>query len=139
MKHLLESGPKHCIGPPFSAGRILVRPDHRAVDERANVVVDSQRLEDLLPDAPLGPSGEAVIRGLPWTVSFRNVTPRCSGLEPPHHRVDERPVPTLGSRAGLDWQQVLHLRPLGVAELVSVHANSCSRPDLHGNFSTLSN
>ena len=139
MKNLLENGPEHCIGPPFSSGRILVRPDHGAVDERADVVVDAKLFEDLLPDASFGPSGETVVRGLPWTVSLRDVTPGRPGLESPHHRVDERAVPTLGSRAWLDRQKVLHLRPLGIAQLVSVHANSCSRADLQGNFSTLSN
>jgi hypothetical protein len=39
-ENLLESGPEHYIGPPFSAGRIL-RPDYRAVDERADVVIDT--------------------------------------------------------------------------------------------------
>jgi len=33
LKNLLESGPEHCIGPPFSARRILVCANDGTIDD----------------------------------------------------------------------------------------------------------
>ncbi|AKV04333.1 hypothetical protein AKJ09_10996 [Labilithrix luteola] len=38
MKNLLESGPEHWIGPPFSARRILVCANDGPIDNRTNLV-----------------------------------------------------------------------------------------------------
>ena len=87
-KNLLENGPDHCVAPPFLQPHPGA-PDHRAVDERAHVIVDAQSLEDALPYTPPCPQSEAVIRRFPSAVSLRDVTPRCSSLESPHHCVDD--------------------------------------------------
>lgn len=62
--------------PPFSAGRLLVRPDDGAVDHQIPVVaVLRQGLEDALPHPGLAPTAEATVDGLPLAIALRQVSP----------------------------------------------------------------
>jgi len=55
---------------------MLMRPNDRAVDHRIFVIgVGGQMLEDLLPEARLGPAAEPSMGVLPVAESLRQITP----------------------------------------------------------------
>ena len=59
MKTSSRAAQSIASAPPFSAGRILVGPDYRAVDKGGDVVSCSQRFDNPLPHPTLSPAGEA--------------------------------------------------------------------------------
>ena len=123
MKNLLESGPEHFVGPPFSARRILVCTNDRAIDDRADVIdLVLQRPEDRGPVSLPRPVVEAVVDGLPRPEALRQISPRAACLRSVEDGVYEKTIASdgLGSRA-LPGQDRLQLAPLRIRERVPVH------------------
>jgi hypothetical protein len=75
----------------------LVRPDDGGIDQRADVIYFYlQFLEELFPDTASRPPSEPVVRGVfHGPIPLWDVAPRCAGLHPPKHGVDEVPVSEL--------------------------------------------
>lgn len=68
MKNLLENGPEHFVGPPFSAGRVLVRANDGAIDNGADLIyLELDLLKDAGPMTFSCPVREPVVDGLPRT------------------------------------------------------------------------
>lgn len=103
----------------------------RCVDDGSIIRVQLSNLfEDPRPNARLCPVIEAVVDALPGPESLRKVTPRHSGLEPEHDRVNEVPVAQDALRTGpLPWDERLDLRPLLVGQGVSSHRDLGSHRD----------
>ena len=123
MKHLLESGPKRCIGSPFFARRILMSANDRAVDDGAGLIdLERELLEDGFPVTFAGSVGEAVVDRFPRPESLRQITPGHPSLGAEQNGFDEEPVAFQGRRArGLRRKDFLETTPLGVGERVSMH------------------
>jgi hypothetical protein len=125
LKNLLENAPEHCFGPPFSARGVLVRPDDRGIDERAEFVFvgfEPKLFEDGLPAPRLGPAMEAVVDRLPVAVPLREVTPLHAGANADDDSVDEVAVPALGAGSRARRNQGRDAVPLSLREFVSVHS-----------------
>src|ERR1700730_5886883 len=121
----LASGRSHGLAPPFSAGRMLVRPIDRAVEAMPFVVdVGPQDTEHPFPLALLRPAIEPIEHRLPRSELGGQVPPRCSRPPPPKHGLDKVSV-ILTGLAGrvVRLQERLDLRPLLVREL-QAHAHS---------------
>jgi hypothetical protein len=100
-----------------------VCPDDRAINEGTDIVeFYSQLLEQPFPHATLRPTSEAVVHGLPAAIPLRDVAPGRARLQAPHHGVDEVAIPAPGPWTRGDRDQRFYLRPLLVAEFVSVHS-----------------
>jgi hypothetical protein len=124
LKSLLENAPKHFVGPPFSARGVLVRPDDRSINERAELVfihLEPKRLEDGLPATGLCPSVKAVVDGLPAAEALGQVSPLHAGANAPDDCVDEVPVAALRGRTRPPAEQRLDALPFQLGQFVSVH------------------
>ena len=106
---------------------MLMRPNDGAVAHRILVIgIGRQMLEDLLPDAGLGPAAEALVRILPVAEALRQIAPGDPGAVAIEHRLDESTV-VFGSHADMadpPRQQVLDPLPLVVAQSLSGHASA---------------
>jgi hypothetical protein len=111
-----------------------MRADDGAVDERTNIIGDSQPLEELFPQAASRPTREAIVHIFPIAVPLRDVSPRRAGFQAPHDRVDETSIPKHRPRTAPGGQQRFDLRPLFVIQFVTVHANRCSCARSIGKF-----
>jgi hypothetical protein len=111
---------------PFFPGRMLVRPDHGAVEDHPFQVGVPQRLEDPLPD-PLGtPAVELLPDRIPATEPLGQVTPRCPGLGDPVGGVDEEAI-VLGGHAGVArfaGEEVIDAFPVVFRDFVATHRES---------------
>ena len=130
MKNLLESGQERFAGPPFSAGRILMGTDNRAVGDRSDLIDLSllEVSEDRRPVAFLRPATEPVVDRLPRSKSFRQIAPWNARLRSVQDRVDEEAIAALRIGASLRFRnRRLEERPLLVGESVSMHSQHRSR------------
>jgi PHD/YefM family antitoxin component YafN of YafNO toxin-antitoxin module len=85
--------------PPFyRPGRVLMGPDHGAVEDQPLQVGVLQRLEEPEPDALGGPAIEPPPDRVRLAEALGQVAPGCSGLADPEHGVDEESV-VLGGHA----------------------------------------
>jgi len=88
------------------------------------------RLEYLLPDAAIAPSGEAIVDGLRGAVFPWAIDPTAADLQDMHDPAQDAPV-ILALRPGLVRRQVRHdLRPLIVGEpkQMRIHRLASNRP-----------
>src|SRR5215204_6050275 len=94
------------------------RVDHEVVVVR----VFGENLEDHLPHARSGPSGEALVVAFPVAVSFGHVAPIGTAAQHPQHTVDESPVirGRLAPVSHLAREKVFDLVPLRLYEFVSL-------------------
>ena len=88
-------------------------------------------LEDLLPDAGLGPAAEALVRILPVAEALRQIAPGDSRTVPVQHRLDKATIVAGGGTdvAQLAGKQVLDPLPLVVAKSITGHASAFYKAD----------
>jgi len=98
-----------------------MRPCDRGIDEASCVIqLHLERLEDALEVTGLRPVGKAVVDGLPFAVSLRQIAPRRPGLEHVNDRVEEAAVASARFSA-VAMNERFYLLPLCVGQLMSVH------------------
>src|SRR5882724_2273897 len=77
----------------LSAGAVLVSAHNRGIDHRVFVVrVGCQSRKQLLPNTALRPPAKSRVNVLPWTKSFRQITPRYPRPVTVEHRFNEQPI-----------------------------------------------
>jgi hypothetical protein len=103
----------------------------RAVDHQISVItVGRQRLEHLLPDAGMAPTAEAFMDRLPLAIPFRQVALMRARTQNPKATIDKQAIiRTCTPRiANLAWRQGRNLRPLPIAQFISLNRHD----DLRG-------
>src|SRR5215210_257919 len=132
--NLLSNAPKPRFGSPFSRGRLLMGPNDGRVDHEVLVArVGRQNLENLFPNARLGPASKALVGAFPVAVALGKMAPVGPAAQNPQTAVDESPVirggPAPVSRfAG---QQILDLLPLSFLQFVSLDHIRLTRLLIH--------
>ena len=124
-------------GSPLCPGRVLVRPDHGAVDEverpidlPAGIGLLLDGGEQLVPDPSPGPAPEASVRGLPGPVSLGEIAPGCPGSELPQDGIEHAAIVLPGSAGLVRGQERLEPVPLGVGQFVSFGHGWSQRTEL---------
>jgi hypothetical protein len=94
---------------------MLMNADRRRVDDLQIAIVSLRhRFKDLIPDAELPPSHEAVITGGRGTMALGNVGPGRARPQPPINAVQNPPIIHTCHAARLVRQKRLDDRPLKV-------------------------
>src|SRR5271170_846494 len=97
----------------------------RAVDQdlRRRAAGRRQRMEDVRPDAFLGPAHKAIVECLARTIDGRRIDPAAAGLENVNDAADDAAVidPGLAARVGRKmWLKPREL-PLAQPKMISIH------------------